>query len=72
MHDQPLRLAVFGFDGAMHRLDIAPRCRQPDPEGSAFPATAAGREIAIEDLIELRRHARPVGRPNSTLPRRLP
>ena len=69
MNDQPCGCG-FGFDGAVHRLDTEPRGRQPDPEGSAFPVTATDREIAIEDLIELHPHARAVGGPNSTLPRR--
>src|SRR5580700_11593830 len=52
---QAVRSAVLGFDRALHRLDIAPRDRQPDPEpgcpvGFAAPA---GREIPVENLIEL-------------------
>src|SRR5712692_7625435 len=54
---QALRGMVLGLDRALHRLDIAPRDRQPDPEGcrTGFLAAPAGREIAVEDLIELRR-----------------
>src|SRR5438067_1748481 len=58
-----MRDAVLRLYGPVHRLDIAPRDRQPDakafrPRGVRH-AFSAGREIALEDLIELgRQHTR--------------
>src|SRR5439155_27313559 len=65
VNDQALRYAVLGFDHAAHRLDIAPRNRQADAEGSrpciALRPLSARRKIALEDLVELRRrYARPL------------
>src|SRR5437762_14198325 len=58
-----MRDAVLRLYGPVHRLDSAPRDRQPDakafrPRG-VWHAFSAGREIALKDLIELsRQHTR--------------
>src|SRR5947207_7845573 len=63
--NQALGYAVLGLNHAAHGLDIAPRDRQPDSERSrpriVLRAFSAGRKIALEDLVELRRrHPRPL------------